>query len=89
MVGSGADDADLDAFVGIPSGEGVDDVEVLAGIEVILGSFAIDFESVFVDGDVDVAPPDDILRGGIFGDALIFGGASGFFSGVSDECSEV
>ena len=89
MVGSGANDADFDAFVGVPSGESIDDVEVLAGIEVVLGSFAIDFEGVLVDGDVDVTPPDDIFRGRVLGDALILWRASGFFSGVGDECSKV
>ena len=87
VVGAGADDADLDPFGGIPTGEGIDDVKLLTGVEVVLGAFAIDFEGVGIDGDVDVTPPDVVLGGGIFGDPFVTGGAAGLFAGVCDEGS--
>ena len=88
VVGAGADDADLDAVFGIPAGEGIDDVKLLTGVEVVLGALAVNFKGVLVDGHVDIAPPDLVFGGGIFGNALVTGGAAGFFAGVGDEGSE-
>ena len=66
----------------------IDDVNLLAGVEVVLGSLAVDLEGVLTDGHVDVAPPDVIFGGGIFGDPLVAGRATSFFTGVGNECTE-
>jgi hypothetical protein len=58
VVGAAADDADLDAVLGIPAREAVHDVEALAGAEVVDGALAVDEEAVLGLGDVDGAPPD-------------------------------
>ncbi len=58
VVGPGANDADLDAVGRIPAGEGIDNVNLLPGVEVVLGAFPVDLEGVGVDGYVDITPPD-------------------------------
>ncbi len=88
VVGAGADDADLDSVLRVPACKGVDDVNLVTSVEVVLGSFAVDLKGVFVDGDVDIAPPDLVFGGGVFGDAFVAGGAARFFSRVGDEGSE-
>ena len=88
MVRACADDADLDAVLGIPARESVDDVNLLAGVEVVFGSLAVDLEGVLTDGHVDVAPPDVIFGGGIFGDPFVAGRTTSFFTGVGNECTE-
>lgn len=88
MVRAGAYDADLDAVLGIPPSEGVDDVNLLSGVEVILGAFAIDLKGVFPDGHIDVAPPNVIFGGGVFGNALVAWRPAGFLTGVGNERTE-
>ena len=88
VVRASADDADLDAVVGIPSGEGVDDVNLLAGIEIVFGTLAVDLEGVLTDVHVDIAPPDVICGGGVFGDSFIAGRTASFFTGVGNERTE-
>ena len=46
MVGSGTDDADLDAIFGIPAGETIKDIHEFARVEVVDSTFTIDFEGV-------------------------------------------
>ncbi len=43
VVGARADDADLDAVLLVPAGIAIDDVDAVAGVEVIDGTFAVDF----------------------------------------------
>lgn len=48
MVGTGADDANLDAVFGVPSGESIKDIDVVSSIQVIDSTLSVDFESVLV-----------------------------------------
>lgn len=43
MVGSGADDADIDAVSLIPSCEAVDDVDAIPCVQVVDGALSVDF----------------------------------------------
>lgn len=43
MVGTRADDTDLDAVLLVPAGVAIDDVDAVAGVEVIDSTFAVDF----------------------------------------------
>ena len=47
MVGTSADDPDLDAVLGIPACKAVKDIDHVACIEIVNGTFAVDFESVW------------------------------------------
>ena len=80
-----ADDADLDAILRIPAREAVETIEPLACVEVVEGALAVDLERVFVERDVDRPPPDVLLRGGMFDDALVFGRAASLHAGVGDK----
>jgi hypothetical protein len=42
MVGTRADDADLDPVALIPAGETVNDVNAVTGVEVVNGTFTVD-----------------------------------------------
>jgi hypothetical protein len=46
MIGAGTDDPDLDSVLGIPASKTVKDIDVVTGVEVIDGTFPVDFESV-------------------------------------------
>ena len=87
VVGTGADDPDFNPLGGIPSGESIDHVELIACVEIVFGPFTVDSEGVLVDGNINVTPPDMIFGGCIFGDALVTGRAACLCSGVGDECS--
>ena len=56
----------------VPAGESIEAVQPLARVEVIAARFAIDREGVRVEGDVDLAPPHILLRGGV-DDGLVLG----------------
>ena len=42
MVGTGADNANVDAVSLVPAGEAIDDVDSVAGVEVVNGTFTVD-----------------------------------------------
>ena len=42
VICAGADDADVDAIPFVPSCEAVNDIDAIAGVEIVDGSFAID-----------------------------------------------
>ena len=86
VVGSGSDDSDLDSVLRIPTGEAVKDVDVLTGVQVVDGSFTVDFKGVLVHGNVDTArPPDVVLRGLFVDDSLVLGRSTGLLAGEVDE----
>lgn len=49
VVGSGANNADVDAVALVPAGEAIDDVDAGAGIEVVDGTLAVDFPNLLVN----------------------------------------
>lgn len=55
MVGTGADNADLDAVLLVPTGITVNDVDAVAGVEVVDGTLAVDLPDLRMllaaDGD--------------------------------------
>jgi hypothetical protein len=57
-----ADDADLDLVLGVPAGEAVDDVELVARVEEVDRALPVDEEGLVGQLDVDVAPPDVLGR---------------------------
>lgn len=42
MVGTRADDAHLDTVALIPAGKTIDDVDAVAGVEIVNGTFSVD-----------------------------------------------
>ncbi len=85
VVGTAANDADLDAVLGVPAGEAVKDVDVVARVEVVDGTLAVDLKRVLVHLDVDGAPPDVVLGGLLVDDALVLGRTAGLLARVVDE----
>lgn len=85
VIGAGADHPNLDAVLWIPSGKAVEDVDVVAGIEVIDGTFAVNLECVLVHLNVDRAPPDVIFTRLFVDDALVLGAPAGLLTGEVDE----
>ena len=47
MVGAASNDPDLDAVLGVPTGESIEDIDVGAGVEVIDSALAVDLKRVF------------------------------------------
>lgn len=43
MIGTGADDADIDPIPLIPSGIAIDDIDSRPGVEVVDSAFSVDF----------------------------------------------
>lgn len=85
MVGTRADDADLDPVARVPSSIAVKDIDELAGVEVVDRTLAVDLERVLVHLDVDRAPPDIILGGLLVHDTLVLGRTTGLLAGEVDQ----
>lgn len=87
VVGSCADDANLDAVLRLPTGEAVKDVDVLAGVEVVDGTLSIDLEGVLVHLDIDGSPPDVVLGGVLEDDSLVLWRSTSLLTGEVDQCA--
>ena len=100
MVGAGADNANFDPVSGIPASVAVEDVYEFAGVEIVDGTLAIDFEGVWrrlsgkrgnvrqltlVHLNVDGAPPDGVLAGLLKDDALVLWTSAGLLARKVDE----
>lgn len=48
MIGTGADDADIDPIPLIPSGKAIDDIDSGPGVEVVDSAFSVDFPNLVV-----------------------------------------
>lgn len=83
VVSASADDTDVDPVASIPAGITVDDVDAVASVKVVDGTFAVDNPGVVVHGLVDGAPPDFIFRRWLLDDSLVAGRAAGLLTGVS------
>ena len=89
VVRAAGDDADADAVVVVGAGEGVDDVERIARVEVLDDLRAQAVEPVLGQRMVDVAPPDAVLRAGLLDDELVLRRAPGELAGVDGERATV
>jgi hypothetical protein len=47
MVGASADNANVDAVALVPAGETIDNVDAVAGVEVVYGTLAVDTPDLF------------------------------------------
>jgi hypothetical protein len=47
MVGASADNADVDAIALVPAGETIDNVDAVAGVEVVDSALAVDTPNLF------------------------------------------
>ena len=89
VVRPGADDADLDAIARVPAGETIDDVKLLASVQIIDGALAVDDEYLLVELDVHRPPPNAVATIGVIDDAFIHRAAAGFFAGADDQRAAV
>lgn len=87
VVGTSANDSDLDAVLWLPAGKAVKDVNVLAGVEVVDGTLTVDLKGVLVHLDVDGAPPDVVLGRLLVDDTLVLGRATRLLAGEVDQSS--
>ncbi len=85
VVGTRANDTDLEAVLGVPACETVKDIDVVTGVEVVDGTLTVDLEGVLVHLDVDGAPPDVVLGGLLVDDTLVLGRTTGLLTGVVDQ----
>lgn len=46
MIGSGADDPNLDPVLLVPSSKSVYDIDAISGVQVVNGSFAVDLPNL-------------------------------------------
>lgn len=67
--------------------EAIKDVDVLAGVQVVDGTLAVDLERVLVHLDVDGTPPDVVLARLLKDDTLVLGRATGLLPGEVDQGS--
>ena len=80
-----ADHANLEPVGRIPAGEGVDAVEDLPGVEVVLRPLEIDQEGLLVDRHVHAAPPDVVLTRRVSQDPLVFWRTARLLARVGDQ----
>jgi len=73
VIGTRADHANRGAIFLVPAGESVDDVQLLPGVEIVDGAFAIDLKSLLVDRDVDGPPPYFIFGIGMLNNPFVGG----------------
>src|SRR5262249_30648568 len=78
-------DADADAVQGIGTRERIDDVQLLAQLEVRDDLVAQPEELLLLERTIDVAPPDSILGAALAHDELVVWRAPGVRAGVDDE----
>jgi len=63
MVGAGADNADLDLVTLVPSCESVDNVDAVAGVEVVDGTLAVDLPDLFTQTCVSAGTAEGLRQG--------------------------
>jgi hypothetical protein len=85
VIRARADDAHLDAILGIPPRETVEAVDPLARVQVIARPLAIDGEGVRIERDIDAAPPDVLLRVVMLYHPLVLGRAPRLGARVGDQ----
>ncbi|KAG5459155.1 MAG: hypothetical protein BJ554DRAFT_478 [Olpidium bornovanus] len=85
VVGAGANDADLEAVRLLGAGKAVEDVETVAGVEVVDGTLAVDHEGVFVELGVHRAPPHVVTRHAVLHDSLVAGTPAGLVARGGDQ----
>ena len=85
VIGPRADHANLDAILRVPAGEAVEAVQALAGVEVVLGAFAVDRKRLRVERDVHRPPPDVLFRSRVLDDPLVLGRPAGLGARVGDQ----
>lgn len=66
-----------------------DSLDVVASVEVIDSTFAVDFESVLIHLNVDSTPPNVVSRGFFVDNTLVLGRTTSLLSGKVDQCSRV
>jgi len=81
VIGASADNAHFDAVFRIPTGESVDDIKVIASVQVVDSASAVLHERRFGHLLVDRSPPDVLIALGIVDDTLVFRAAPRLFSG--------
>src|SRR6202162_5689168 len=79
------DDTDLDPILRIPPGEYIETIKVLATVKVIASALADYRKGVRIERDIDLPPPDIVLRRGLFDDAFVFGRTPGLDAGIGDK----
>jgi hypothetical protein len=72
MIGSCTDDTNLNSVAWIPASISVKDVNATASIEVIDGTFTIDFPDCVWHGFVDWTPPDVFCGGWLIDNSLVW-----------------
>jgi len=63
MVGTRADDANLDAVLLVPAGIAVDDVDAIPGVEVVDGTLAVDLPDLFTQTRVSAGTAEGLRQG--------------------------
>ena len=86
MVGTPANNADLQPMLRIPRRIAVNAIDVIPPrVQRDDGGVLQDREGLLADGDVDVPPPDVILGNGVLNDALVLRAAPSFLAGVGNQ----
>ena len=81
MIGASADDTNLETIFRIPTGESVDDIEMIASIEVVNRARSVLKERGVGDLLVDGPPPNVVGAFGVVDDALVFRTTTGLLTG--------
>jgi hypothetical protein len=71
--------------IGTDSGIAIEDVDIVASVEVINSTLAVDFKGVLIHLDVDGAPPDVVFGGFLVYYALVLGGTTSLLAREVDE----
>lgn len=94
VIGSCAHNAHFDAVSWVPAGVAVKNVQTVAGVEVVNGTFPINHESMFGQLDIDRPPPNIVDGTLLLHDALVLWRTALFGtrirhqgSGKSERCS--
>ena len=80
VISASANDANFNAVLGIPTGESVDDVKMIAGVQIIDCARTILQERGIGHLNVDVAPPNIVSALRIVDNTFVFRATAGFLS---------
>ena len=72
-------------YFGSHPGESIETIKVLATVKVIASALADYRKCVRIERNIDLPPPDIVLRRGLLDDAFVFGRTPGLDAGVGDK----
>lgn len=87
VIGTGADNTDFDAVLGIPTSEGIYDIQTRASVKVVDGTLTVNLPDLRRQLGVHGSPPDITIRGRLINKTLVLWRATSLCTGRGNKSS--